>query len=354
MLALATLFFGVWAGLLRMGWGLPVLRATLPMSHGPLMVGGFLGTLISLERAVGLGDITSGRARRLYYAAPLLTGLGAILILLGVRHWSGPLLITLGSAGLLIMMIQIYRLHAAPYVAVIGLGALVWLIGNLLWLFGASIPEVVLWWVGFLVFTIAGERLELSRLLQLPRQVVLLFQAAVVGLLAGLVLSIVSYDLAVRVAGLGMVALALWLLRYDIARRRLSADGQARFIAISLLSGYVWLAIAGGLALVYGGITAGPYYDAWLHAIFLGFVFSMIFAHALIIFPAVLGRPMAFLAVFYAHLVLLHISLILRLYGDLAVDVTMRQWGGMLNAAALLLFLVNTIFAVVLARHRNL
>ena len=44
----------MWAGLLRMGWVWPPLRPTLAALHGPLMVSGFLGTLIGLERAVAM------------------------------------------------------------------------------------------------------------------------------------------------------------------------------------------------------------------------------------------------------------------------------------------------------------
>ena len=53
MIALLT---GLWAGLLRLGWDLPLLRPTFPALHGPLMVSGFLGTLIGLERAVALRE----------------------------------------------------------------------------------------------------------------------------------------------------------------------------------------------------------------------------------------------------------------------------------------------------------
>ncbi|HVW89663.1 MAG TPA: hypothetical protein VHC01_09370, partial [Gaiellaceae bacterium] len=54
LLGLASLVCGLWAGLLRFGWGLPQGRANLIELHGPLMVFGFLGTVISLERAVAL------------------------------------------------------------------------------------------------------------------------------------------------------------------------------------------------------------------------------------------------------------------------------------------------------------
>src|SRR5690606_10579616 len=113
-----------------------------------------------------------------------------------------------------------------------------------------------------------------------------------------------------------MVALALWLLRFDIARRRIKAGGLARFIALSLLAGYVWLALGGLLAIRYAGMMAGPFYDALLHAFFLGFVFSMIFGHAPVIFPAVLGLPMPYSDRFYSHLILLHATLIVRVAGD--------------------------------------
>jgi len=82
-----------------------------------------------------------------------------------------------------------------------------------------------------------------------------------------------------------------------------------------------------------------------LHAFFLGFVFAMIFGHAPIIFPAVLRRPMPWRPAFYGHLLLLHLSLVLRVAGDLAAWPAGRRWGGLLNVAALLVFLVNTLRA---------
>ena len=49
-----TLVLALWGGLARIGWELPV-TSTLPLQHGPLMISGFLGILISLERAIALG-----------------------------------------------------------------------------------------------------------------------------------------------------------------------------------------------------------------------------------------------------------------------------------------------------------
>jgi len=128
-------------------------------------------------------------------------------------------------------------------------------------------------------------------------------------------------------------------LVYDVARRTIRQSGLTRFIAVCLLSGYIWLGAGGGLALVNGGVMAGPHYDALLHAIFLGFVFAMIFGHAPIIFPSVLKIPITFQLAFYAPLILLHLSLLLRVVGDLTLWMPGRQWGGMVNVLTLLAFM---------------
>jgi hypothetical protein len=317
------------------------------MLHGPLMVCGFLGTLIGLERAVGTG-------MKWAYAGPALTALGAALALIGVPAPVGPLLITLGSLITFAVLLTLVRLLPALFTVVIALGGLTWAIGNVLWLAGRPIPVAVLWWINFLVLTIAGERLELSRMLKLSRLAQGLFGVTVAILLLGTTIGVFDYAVGMQLMGGGMVAIAVWLLRYDIARRRIKAGGVAKFIGISLMSGYVWLAIGGILALRYGGIMAGPAYDATLHSIFLGFVFAMIFAHAPIIFPAVLHVSMAFTPRFYSHLVLLNISLILRVAGDLIPYWPARLWGGMLNVLVLLFFVANTVLAVRAARAPEL
>ncbi|MBS1253002.1 MAG: hypothetical protein MAG451_02046 [Anaerolineales bacterium] len=335
--AMLALLAAMWAGLVRLGWALPALSANLTIAHGPLMVSGFLGTLISLERAVAL-------RRRWMYAAPALTGLGALALIAGPLAPIGPVLITLGSLILIAIFAVIVRQQPALFTITMGWGALAWLVGNGLWLAGQPIYSVVHWWAGFLVLTIAGERLELARLSRLSRNTRLAFLGAAGVLLAGYILTTVAFDVGTRLVGLGMIVLALWLLRYDIARRTVRQTGLTRFIAVCLLSGYVWLALGGVLTLLNGGVMAGPHYDAILHTVFLGFAFAMIFGHAPVILPAVLGLPLAFHPVFYTHLGLLHASLALRILGDLAGWWPARQWGGMFNVFAVLLFLANTAY----------
>jgi hypothetical protein len=337
--ALVALLIGLWAGLVRMGWPWPFLPPTLPMAHGPLMINGFLGTLLSLERAVALG-------KRWAYLAPFTAALGTLLLLVGVGGALGYLLLLLSGLLLVAVMIAILRLHVTLDTSVILAGALLWLGGNLLWWAGYAVAQLVFWWAGFLILTVAGERLELSRFLRLSRQVRVYFLATIVIYIAGLLLALAWPVAGVRLIGVGMIVIAAWLLRYDIARRRIKAGGQARFTALCLLSGYGWLVVAGLLALRYPGHLAGPYYDALLHAIFLGFVFTMIFGHAPIVFPAVLQKPLAYSPRFYSHLVLLHLTLLLRVGSDLLLWMPGRQWAGLLNALVLLLFLGNTLGAL--------
>jgi hypothetical protein len=213
-----------------------------------------------------------------------------------------------------------------------------------------SIVQVVPWWAGFLVLTIAGERLELARLLLRPAaETALLASSALV--LAGLVLSLVALEAGLRVVGTGLLAVAIWGSRFDVARRTLRQPGLPRFIAVCLLTGYCWLALAGLLWLLGAEqFTGGLWYDAMLHTLFVGFVFSMIFGHAPTIIPAVTGLAVPFERRFYLQVGLLHGSLLLRTVGDLIPLIEARRWGGLLNAAAILVFVVLTASAALRAR----
>ena len=129
-------------------------------------------------------------------------------------------------------------------------------------------------------------------------------------------------------------------------------QGLTRFIAVCLLLGYFWLALGGGL-LLGGGVLSGsgPHYDAALHALLVGFVFSMVFGHAPIIFPAVARVQIPYHPVFYGPLLVLHGSLALRLLGDLLPESGLRPWGGAGNGLALLLFVLTMVGSVLRGRR---
>lgn len=354
--AVLVLLVGMWGGLLRLGWPWPTVGATGAVAyHGALMVGGFLGTLISLERAVALG-------RWWTYGSPLAAALGAICLLAGLPLIWGQLLLLIASAVLVGVFVVIVRQQPAMFTVTMGLAAAAWAVGNALWLAGQPIPIAAPWWVAFLVLTIVGERLELSRFLQRSpgRQGVFIVAAGLY--LLGVLLGLKWPGLGWATAGLGMLAMSVWLAVYDLARRTVRQRGLTRFVAACLLSGYFWLAVGGGLAVYHVAIApilhgtsgswfmiapmAGPVYDAILHAVLLGFVFAMIFGHAPIIFPAVLGVQMDYQPRFYAHLALLEVSVAMRLMGDLASWWGVRRWAGLLSAAAIVLFLLQTFASV--------
>lgn len=333
LISVLALFFGLWAGLSRLGWAVPQLSPSIPGQHGPLMVSGFLGTLITLERVAAL-------RKRWMYAAPLLSGSGAIISLALPGALAGPLLMTLGSlaaAGILGVMV---RREPKLHTVTMAIGALSWVTGNVLWLAGAAIFEVVWLWAAFLVLTITGERLELSRVLRPKKYQFSLFAAAVTVYLLGSVIYAFAPQAGALLTGAGMLSLSAWLLLYDLARRNIRHPAAlTRFIAVCLYSGFAWLGLSGVFILTWGVQYAGYSYDAMLHAVFVGFVFSMIFGHAPIILPALTGILLPFRRAFYLPLWLLHLSLALRIAGDIAAWAHVRRWGGLLNETAVLLFI---------------
>lgn len=340
---LLALLSGLWVGLVRLGWTSLATPLLGPLLHGPLMVSGFLGTLIALERAVAL-QVGWG------FASPIFSGIAAAVLLAGGNGTFAAALFTLAAALFLLVNGAILRQQTTLFTFTLLLGGVTWLVGNGLWLLGRPFYQLVLWWGCFLVLTIAGERLELSRVRKLNRLAHQLFGGVLLLLAVGLGLMGIHYAAAMHLTGIGLFALAGWLAYYDIARFTVRKEGLTRYIALCLLLGYLWLAVAGGLAAIGGGVMAGLWYDALLHALFVGFVFSMIFGHAPIILPSLTGLQVHFSRRFYLPLALLHLSLLLRVVGNLTVWIAGRQWGGMLNAVAILLFLGNIIWTVTATR----
>jgi hypothetical protein len=337
MLALAA---GVWGGLARVGAPvmLPVDHAGWLTHHGALMVSGFLGTLIGVERAVGSGA-------RAAYGAPILSGIGAVLAILGqdTRLINGCFVVA--SLWFAAVTIHIAWRHRAFFTALMAGAALAWVVGNLLLLLGRPVAEVAWWWAAFLGWTIVAERLELSRLLRLPRFAHPLLVGALGLQLTGLLVLGVHPVAGERLIGVAWLAQALWLLRHDLARLNLRLTGLPKFTAVCLVIGYGWLALAGALLAACTPLQTGASYDAVLHAFFLGFIFAMIFGHAPIIFPAVLRLGMTFSPRQYAHVWLLLGTLCVRVGADLAGWVEVRSWAAAGNAGALALFLGNTLAA---------
>jgi hypothetical protein len=346
-LVILMMLAGGWAALQRAGWPLPALRPTLIGLHGPLMMGGLFGTLISLERAVAVAALAGTKWHWSYLAPAFSAGGGLLLILIGAEPLT-KLGLLLGSIGLTLVYIYTatVRRYWSLHTGIMCAGAALWAAGNLLWLVGQPIYVVVHGWIAFLVLTIVGERLELSRVRQLTPRTERLLIGGIGVYCLGLILVVIWLDTAIRLAGLGQLLVALWLLRFDIAERSIRQSGLTRYIAACLLAGYVWLAIGGCLGIVIGAAYAGFYYDAVIHAVLAGFVFSMVFGHAPLIIPALTDRQIAYHPLFYGVLGLLHVSVLLREYSDLIASFEGRKWAGLINAAAVILFIFLMIYGV--------
>jgi hypothetical protein len=338
----AALAIGLWSGLARIGIMLPGGLPRIADRHGALMVCGFFGTLISLERAVAVG-------RGWAYAAPVFSALGVLLLVFG----AGSVSITaFMAAGLALTVTSAALVVRQPALFTIGLtvAAASWMVGSSLWLAGRPIAEAVGWWLAFLVVTIAAERLELSRVLQPSRVAQGTFAAALCLVIAGAAVGELAHSFA-PIGALGFIGCAGWLFEKDVARRTVRQSGQTRFSAICMLAGYAWLAVA-GLELLLQPPGANPFtYDAVIHAVAIGFVLSMVFGHALIILPAVLGLHLRYTPALYPALVLLHLSVATRILGDLSERSELRAASGVLTVTALVGFAAALLIASISNRR---
>jgi hypothetical protein len=342
-LAGLSLLIALWSGLTRLGWELPKPNVDFDSLHGPLMTVGFLATLIGLERAAAVG-------RWWVYGIPFFSVLSVAALLVDAPPFVVALSAFFSATLLLFFFVGLYRIQPAEHFVVMTLSAAALGVGNIVWLAEAPLAEVAPWWSGFLVLTIAGERLELARIRRPPLHIRVQFWTAVVVVLIGLTTTLFSLFPGVRIAGVGLLALGLWLLRYDLAWQNLTQPGLPRFMASCLIVGYLWLAGGGVLWIVFAGFfVAGPIYDAMLHTVFVGFVISMIFAHGPVILPTITGMKLPFQDFFYLHAALLHVGLMVRIAGDFDWLPWGRKWGGALNVLAILLFLLNNARALKLA-----
>lgn len=344
---------GLYAALVLLGEPLPDTPAGVGTVHGPVMVFGFVGTLVALERAVALGA-------RWALLAPACSGLGAIVLLTGGPTLAGKLLLVAAGVALLGVYCALWRRQAGTALLAQGAGALCWYASALLWLGGFPIEEIVPWLAGFVVLTIAGERLELAQVGLVPRSggngaggdrhaAERGFLAAASAVLAGAAASLLWPRAGHQAWGLALLVLVGWLAVFDVARHTIRGRGLPRYVAAGLLAGYAWLAVAGLLWAGGGAAVDGPRYDAVLHAVFLGFTMSMIFVHAPVILPAVLRRPLPYHPVLYVPLGLLHASLLVRLgVGDWAGSAGVWQAAGVANVVAVVGFVGC---AAILALH---
>ena len=325
-----SLLAGLDGALLLLGVWSPVMSTRLSKWHGPLMVLGFVGTVICLERAVALGH-------RLAYLVPAVSGLGVIVLLAPLPFDSaraGLALLTLAQLGLLTIYVPLWRRSHDDAVVIQGAGAFCAAGAAALLATGAHVSQIVGWLACYMILTICGERLELSRLTMARNRALPTLCLAVV---AALLVSVVSPAIGWRVLGVVLIGLAVWLCRHDVARGGLRRGGQAAYIGTLLMIGYLWLATAGIVCTIQRPPTSRNGYDAVVHSLFLGFTMGMILGHAPIILPAVLQVRLEWTTWFWLPAFLLEASLLVRIgIGDGLDRSAAVQAGGTVNVLSLL------------------
>jgi hypothetical protein len=332
--ALISLLLGIIAGWQRINWDIPV--ANLAGDHGALMTGSFVGTLICLERSIIHPD-------KWWRLLPFINGLSGILFLFHQPQIAYVFLIS-GSAGLLMLMLLYFKTVPDLSHAILFMGAFAWLTGNLVLFNQHSYPAAVKWWMLFLLWTIFAERLELSRMLPVSAFKRITLYIIVAISIAGALLPFHWYGN--EIFAVSLIALAAWLFAFDMSRYAVKLKGQHRYSALLLMAGYVWLIVTALWLLCW---PDAPYaYDAALHGFFLGFVFSMVFAHMPIIFPGVFKINISlYHPGLFAVFAIFQSTLALRIAGDALLHNGLRKWGAMFNGISILLFFAITAIIVI-------
>lgn len=274
---ISGLILGIAGGWVRLGfldWYVPGTAS----EHGLLLVGGFMGTLICVE-------VVSARTHESWLVVPFLSGCSIPVLL--VPGWSnfGHYMLLLASVGLVALHYQ-QTVRNPVASRVMGLvGSASWLLGNFMVVSTGFVAAAVPWWMAFLLFAILAQLLNAAS--AKPRTgptvtMAYLFSAAFI---AGVWLPF--HGAGAWLMGLSVSGIAcslLWLQRRHAGDRFRDLCGYSH---ISLVTGFLWL-FTNGLVLCFAGQHPW-YYDLYIHSFFLGFVFSVVWAHAPIVLPKVLG-----------------------------------------------------------------
>lgn len=341
ILGMLSLIIGILAGAGRLGTPVAQIALDQMAYHGILMIPAFFGTVIGLERAVAI-------AQRWAYLAPLLTGIGGVTIIAGATPGAALFLLFAGSIIFTLASIQVLRTQYAVHNWILLAGASCLVTGNFVLLNESTINTAIYWWMSFLLLTIAGERLELSRLvIRSNGKRILLAVLTSLPIIGAAIISIPDTIPGTTIFSLGLASIAVWLLAFDIARRTVLLSGLTRFTAVCMLTGYLWLLTSAILLIGYEFGWEHISRDAALHSFFLGFVFSMVIGHALIIFPAVTELKIPYSPVIYLPFTLLQISLMVRLLASFNNNSDLLRHAGTDNAIALALFIAVLVWRII-------
>jgi hypothetical protein len=337
---------GIVTGLFRIGWF--EFPATGAGEHGAIMVGSFMGTLISLERVVSFRD-------KYALAIPLLSAASLVAFLTGYAQ-AGQYLLIAASAGLIVSTAVFQKLFTPAQFLIAFSGSVCWLLGNVMLVLWNMYPAAVSWWMAFILLTIVPSRVKTSAVMQVSsRNYSVLY--VLLGLY-GLSLLMPFHGNGRYISGMALLGIATWLISFDIARKEATAGGFRGYSGLLVLTAFVWLLFT-GVCMLWGEMI-GPLYDSTLHSFFIGFLFTTVMAHGPKILPSLLGLNIQpFHPVLYLWFALLQGSLLLRITANFYTLYTLRQWAGLLNGIAMLAFFLTMPVLLIIelrkaksARHR--
>jgi hypothetical protein len=337
--AMLGLLIGLWAGLNRIGWSIYALPAIV--HHGAMMVGGFLGSLIALEKIIPL-------KRKILYVIPLMSGMSIIFFLVHQDVVAIAMLV-ISSIGLCLVFFYYLATQRHSIYLLMFIGSICWLAGNAVLLSKRFYPAAFPWWAAFVLFVISAERLELMKFLPVTAKQKILFIVLLLLFPSGIILSFHANGNIL--CGVALIGTATWLLRFDLISITIRKNGLPQYVAVALTAGYISLLTSGLLLITFASKAMG--YDAVVHTFFIGFVFSMIFAHGPIILPGVLGiTAKPFHRILYLWIIILHASWLLRWITDAYLYFEWRKISGWMTTVAIVGYFISmAILAITSQRH---
>lgn len=327
----ALLLLSLLGAFSRLGWPLPAAIAPLATQHGALMICGFFGTLIGLERWI-LKRFVLG------YVSPFLTISGSLALFLFSESFAAVcfLLAAMYQIGAFAWSKQAH--HLPTLIQLLGLA--VWGGGCLVWALGRGFTDLSLAWIGFLSLTILGSRLDkiqkantaMARPSRLEYRILL---GSMLCFAVGCLLNLMSQELSYQLCGASFLVSALWYLIFDAAVLPPERQAFLSYFRWGLKLSYGWLWLTGILLLIWGSALPLLAYDVYLHMILLGFVFGMVFSHLPIMLPELSGLQFRFHNILFAPLFVLHAGLAIRFGVVVFQQHAFFPWFGLINVLAL-------------------
>ena len=347
---------GLVAALIRSDLIHPSGRVPLADLHGGLMVYGFLGAAIGLERAVAYRSGGSSKPSWGFFA-PALGLLGSLLCLLSLMVSSpavapawvrvelfGGIPWTLSMLVLTAMYLAIWRRQPSAEVLIQVLGSLVGLVGAAAWVAGLDASVLAPTWLFFLVLTIVGERVELARAVFSDIRL----ESGILGLSLLTVLMLPVQAMAPSVGypllGLSLGLLLLVMASHDVAKGTFRHGGLPGFMGTCMLSAYAWGLLA-ALIWMAAPLDSSTYWgDMALHALAVGFIMTMVIAHVCMIVPSVIRRPLPFHPLLWGAWALIQVGLLIRLLGAIRLYTPLWKAGNLLNVLGILSMMLTVVY----------